>query len=1594
MLRRDLWSDHAASPGSALRRPKAFVLAGLALWLASGLGAAGAQTWDVLPVTTFDMGPTYAKTFDTEDSAATGRLLVSNLSVGPDADGTITLNSVIVVTSADFTAAAGADFEVAVALLDPSNDLDVTVAAGSFSVEVIAETLATTQLFPEQLFQGTTPADPAIDLEPVLENAASNAVLSATSTSADPADVDTHVPVEIRLNGALVITATLTDPGVDETASVTLLLDPVFNTLEVTFTDTANVDSTDLVAVTIEGDLVQEVGVFPETLFTATDETVVIGLGNEATFPINGTINVTGAGSGTVTLNGTPISYSGTAVSNMITLDSTNTLIVNVTTAAMINVEIIGADDTDPTITVSTPATEAGTPSPGWLTAPSQITFVCDDALSGVGGGFCPAAQDLAEGVTCIEAACPAAGCDDCLQADFFVATDAAGNTADLASPPSPSVGLEIRLDSEPPDIDVTAVPSLVTPDELEDVPIALSVTDTGSGVDTVQCRRESPLPIGAFVDAIDGGGGAYTCEVTLAVDPSSQTSLNVVSITAVDNVGLSVTTSVDINVVSPIPVNDSCVTTFQNQRALINPVHDLCVGIACSGTYTMANVPSEVAGPLRLRAVCLSPSAFNGSVFEDLVTGTPFQTEVKLFVDAALPEALDVTADTTSLFAVGDTATLTIEGVDGGATGSLPDDDGVRFASSNAGVATVTSVGSVGTVEAVGTGTAVIAVRYEGVMATLDITVGLDEDSDDDGLPDDYEEEIGLDPLLADTDDNGIEDGDEDPDGDGRTNLEEFGDGTDPLVADTDGDGLSDGAEAGLPTSPLLADSDGDELVDGDEIALGTDPTDPHSDGDGLPDGTEVKIGLDPLLDDTDGNGTDDGDEDTDGDGLTNLEELDRHTDPGNPDTDGDGIPDGDDDDPLLVETVMPTVTLSIVPAGDLIEGQTIVIRAEATDNVAVGKIGFSLNTLGLTDETAPYELIFTIPYDFNEAELEVGVTAEDVNGNAADAELFETRTVVTDPLTTVTGDVADDTGAAVSGADAMLILGGLEGEFYDLFPGPLTDFPDLTSLTPDVVKLISAPNFVNPDDHFSADPFGVDLTEDYAALFSGFLHVHAAGLYRFYLAADDGAALTLDGTLVAETPITGGSTAATAEVELEAGDHDLVIEYFQGTGDVELQLAVGYGSGESRVLRPAVLLQPSVPTDTTGGGGGFSFSSVPVALGDLRVAAAATVVGEPAFGVSPEATPAGGGTTDVGTVTVRADEGDFHQVAAGRGHACAIFDGRYGLRPYCWGRNDQGQLGLRARSATSDTPVYVSANLSNVSAGAEHTCGLSDAGQAFCWGRSDEGQLGDEPRRQGQVVRVEGALVYSQISAGGFHTCALRDTGEALCWGRGTEGQHGDGNFADSDTPVSVGRDLAFVSISAGDFHTCGVTTEGETWCWGEGDDGRLGNGDNAVQGMPVRVGDGDGSSIAFTAVAAGADHTCGSTVNGETWCWGANDLGQLGDGTTVPSSVPVRISDLALDGARGRGHTCGVTASGAVYCWGDNASGQLGDGTTAPSLVPVPVTGSPGFTSVAVGEDFTCGLAGGLVYCWGAGGDGQLGNDATDDSSTPVRVIDGSP
>ncbi len=195
------------------------------------------------------------------------------------------------------------------------------------------------------------------------------------------------------------------------------------------------------------------------------------------------------------------------------------------------------------------------------------------------------------------------------------------------------------------------------------------------------------------------------------------------------------------------------------------------------------------------------------------------------------------------------------------------------------------------------------------------DVVTPTQTDSDEDGLTDDEEEELGTDPNNPDTDGDGISDGDEvengtdpldpndpgegtDSDEDGLTDDEEEELGTDPNNPDTDGDGISDGDEVENGTDPLDpndpgegTDSDEDGLTDDEEEELGTDPNNPDTDGDGISDGDEVENGTDPLNPNDPGEGTD-----SDEDGLTDDEEEELGTDPNNPDTDGDGISDGDE--------------------------------------------------------------------------------------------------------------------------------------------------------------------------------------------------------------------------------------------------------------------------------------------------------------------------------------------------------------------------------------------------------------------------------------------------------------------------------------------------------------------------------------------------------------------------------------------------------------------------------------------------------------------------------------------------------------------------
>jgi alpha-tubulin suppressor-like RCC1 family protein len=198
------------------------------------------------------------------------------------------------------------------------------------------------------------------------------------------------------------------------------------------------------------------------------------------------------------------------------------------------------------------------------------------------------------------------------------------------------------------------------------------------------------------------------------------------------------------------------------------------------------------------------------------------------------------------------------------------------------------------------------------------------------------------------------------------------------------------------------------------------------------------------------------------------------------------------------------------------------------------------------------------------------------------------------------------------------------------------------------------------------------------------------------------------------------------------------------------------------------------------------------------------------------------------------------------------------------------------------------------------------------------------------------------------------------------------------------------AFTTISAGGRFSCGITPGGAVRCWGENGSGQLGNGGTTQSNLPVQV---TGITSGATAVSAGFEHAC-AIVSGAVKCWGNNVYRQLGAGSTASSSnVPLQATDL-LAGATaissGERHSCAVV-SGAALCWGNNSFGQLGDGSVGfASNGPVAVTGlASGVSAVGAGYTSTCGVISGAARCWGDNFYGQLGNSTNTTSSTQVQV-----
>ncbi len=412
---------------------------------------------------------------------------------------------------------------------------------------------------------------------------------------------------------------------------------------------------------------------------------------------------------------------------------------------------------------------------------------------------------------------------------------------------------------------------------------------------------------------------------------------------------------------------------------------------------------------------------------------------------------------------------------------------------------------------------------------------------------------------------------------------------------------------------------------------------------------------------------------------------------------------------------------------------------------------------------------------------------------------------------------------------------------------------------------------------------------------------------------------------------------------------------------------------------------------------------------------------------------------------------------IAGGSSHVCAV-NGRGALG--CWGMNSMGQVdpGSAARQTPQLVPLPLAQSSADgtvtVAVGAMHSCALEypeiGTPSVWCWGHNSSGQLGIGNKiSHSEPVELTSSIHFDALGMGSFHSCAITTPatlGQVYCWGANWTHQLGlGGGTGEISLPELIADLTGVVAISGGQPHTCARLQSGKVTCWGKNEGGVLGIGEENEDlmwpqpGLPIlqlngvsqlkcqhrnccviadpagqvycwgkndkgQVGDGTTQDhfvpyplfgiTAATAIAVGGEHAC-AAVDNQVLCWGDNNYDQLGvqvDSSSTNMSFGqelVSVTDLVA----GNRHTCALTQDGEVYCWGENHVYQLGRMTTEPRSVTLdPVQGIPPATQISARGNHTCAVGTeNQVFCWGDGHSGQLGNGQPFDAWQPVKLLD---
>ena len=386
----------------------------------------------------------------------------------------------------------------------------------------------------------------------------------------------------------------------------------------------------------------------------------------------------------------------------------------------------------------------------------------------------------------------------------------------------------------------------------------------------------------------------------------------------------------------------------------------------------------------------------------------------------------------------------------------------------------------------------------------------------------------------------------------------------------------------------------------------------------------------------------------------------------------------------------------------------------------------------------------------------------------------------------------------------------------------------------------------------------------------------------------------------------------------------------------------------------------------------------------------------------------------------------------SSGTSKTCAIVTNEL----YCWGKNSNGSenfYGNLGDGTTTDSLVPVKVVqapgvlagkvVSDVVSAQFHSCALAE-GTVYCWGRNQFGQLGQGNNTDSNVpVAVGGALAtktVTYIGASGDTSYAIAE-GKIYSWGRNNRGQVGNNSTTNVNTPTLVsttnlgGSYVATKMAASGSrsYNMCAIA-DGKAWCWGNNEAGQIGNNTSGSTSVlvPTKVYD-SGVLSGKTVTSISQDgyyngspaytHVC-AVADGQVYCWGENNSGQLGRAAsnTTDSSVPVAVSTSGVlsgktivDVVVGLQHSCVLTSDFNAYCWGNNSAGQVGDDTNSTRYVPVAVykagaLNNQDVTAIGGGANRGCVLSGYASYCFGLNSDGQLGDGTQTNRNEPTESV----